>query len=352
MPQESDLIDFAGNDYLGLSRDPRLAEAAHRAAVQFGISATSSRWGLGWTEIHAQLELELAEFMGSEAACLLNQAYLGGAVYFSVMAGQHRAVFCDELSHTNLVEGMKASGLQIHAYRHLDADDLQRQLKSYSGPPPIVATDAVFGISGELAPLAELREVARRHNAELLLDDAHGVFVLGPHGRGAAEVCGLEPQDATILGTMSKALGSGGGFLAGRSELVERFRRSDPVCASTPLAIPLAAASREALRIVNEEPERRLQLHAIARHMREVLADNGICVAAREMPIIAMLLTDSAGAQRLSDHLLSHGLRIPYFTYPSNSRDNLLRSIARSCYTAEQIQRFADAIRSFDSSGC
>ncbi len=186
MTLESQFIDFAGNDYLGLARDPRLAKAAHRAALRLGVSPTSSRWGLGWTDLHEQLEGELAEFLGSDATCLLSQAFLGGVTYFTTLAEEFDTVYCDELSHTNLVLGMRAAGMRIVTYRHLDADDLRSKLASHAGKPPIIATDTLFGISGELAPLAAVRDLAVQHRAELLLDDAHGVFALGATGRGAA----------------------------------------------------------------------------------------------------------------------------------------------------------------------
>lgn len=347
MTAEVQYVDFAGNDYLGLSRDPRLAEAAHRAAIECGISATSSRWGLGWTEFHERLELEVAEFLGVEACCLLSSAYLGGLVCFCEMASAHDTVFCDEHSHTNLTLGMKAAGLAIRTYRHLDADDLSRQLNERKGNRPIIATDAVFGISGELAPLAELRELARKHHAELLLDDAHGLFAMGENGRGAAEVCGLSADDATILGSMSKALGAAGGFLAGRAELVERFRHSDPVSGSTPLPIPIAAAALQALQIVRDQPQLREQLAANAQQMRSTLSEHAFPIVSSQSPIISMVLSDVAEAQRFSEHFLSLGLRIPYFKYPAAPRDNLLRCVARSCYTPDDLQRFADAVSSF-----
>jgi len=340
-------IDFAGNDYLGLARDPRLAHAAHIAAQQQGISATSSRWGLGWTDIHEQLEVALATFMNVEACCLLSSAYLGGLVYFTSIADQHNTVFCDEQCHTNMTLGMKAAGLKVRTYRHLDVNDLTRQLKAWAGKRPVIATDSVFGISGELAPLQALNDLARTYDCELLVDDAHGVFALGEQGRGATELCGLAPVDATILGSMSKGLGAAGGFLAGRMELVEQFRKSDPSTSATPLAIPIVAASLESLRIVKEEPQLRRQLANNEAQMRGLLNARNVRVASERTPIIAMSMSTPAEAQRLSQHFLTHGLRIPHFTYPSNPHDNLLRSIARSCYTQQHMQRFADAIATF-----
>lgn len=348
MSQHSEWIDFAGNDYLGLARDVRLADAAHRAAVRFGISATSSRWGLGWSEVHEQLETSVAEFLGSEAACLISSAFLGGMVYFLIISERSDTVFCDEFSHTNLMLGMKAAGLHVHTYPHLNTDDLSRQLNQWSGTNPVIASDTVFGHSGELAPLRELQRIARTHDAELLLDDAHGVFAFGQNGRGAVEECGLSANDATILGSMSKALGSGGGFLAGRTELVERFRRSGPSTAATPLPIPIAAAALEAIRIVRDEPVLRENLASNAETMRNTLMRHGIGLVSNATPIIAMTLRGANEAKQLSAHLLTHRIRVPYFNYPADPRDNLLRSVARSCYTSECLERFGSAIASFD----
>ncbi len=339
-------VDFAGNDYLGLARDPRLAEALARAAREYGVSATSSRWALGWTDLHARLERELADYMGAEEACILGAAYLGGAVYFSATAGSARTVYGDETCHSNLFMGMKAAGFEVRTYKHLDAAELARQLAAHAGPPPIVATDGVYGISGETAPLAAIRDAARKAGAELLVDDAHGVFALGRAGRGATEAAGLAPGDATVLGSMSKALGAGGGFLAGRRDLVEKFRRTAEAAGSSLPPPPLAAACLEALRIVREEPERRARMESHAERMRGTLAEHGIGVVARGTPIVALDLADETRAERLSRHFLFRGLVIPYFKYASEPRHNLLRAVARACYTEEDLGRFAEAVAS------
>lgn len=339
-------MDFAGNDYLGLARDPRLAEALGRAARDYGVSATSSRWALGWTDLHARLERDLAEFLGTEEACILGAAYLGGAVYFSALAGSARTVYCDATCHSNLFLGMKAAGFEIRTFGHLDAGDLARQLAAHSGPPPLVATDGVYGISGEVAPLAGIRDAARKAGAPLLVDDAHGVFALGQGGRGSTEAAGLAPADATILGSMSKALGAGGGFLAGPRTLVEKFRRTAEAAGSALPPPPVAAACLEALRIVREEPERRARMETHAERMRAVLAECGIAVVARGTPVVALELADEARAARLSDHFLSRGVVIPHFRYASEPRHNLLRAAARACYTEADLARFAEALAS------
>ena len=208
-----ELVNFAGNDYLGLARDPRLIEALHRTAKEYGISPTSSRWALGWTDIHQRLEEELADFFCTGAACIMGAAYFGGMAYFEVLGKTRKVVYCDETSHSNLFYGMRAAGFDIRPFGHLDAVDCARRLESHGGAPPVIATDGVYGISGEIAPLAEFSRIAADGGAELLIDDAHGVFALGASGRGSPELGEVKPDAATIIGSMSKALGCTGGFL-------------------------------------------------------------------------------------------------------------------------------------------
>ena len=343
--QASDLTDFSGCDYLGLASHPQLIEALCRAARDYRISATSSRFALGWTDLHQQLEHHLAEFMGTEDACILGAAYLGGPVYYASLSAERRVVFCDQMVHSNQFLGMRAEHLDIRTFRHLDPHDLKRRLDAYHGPAPIIATDGVYGISGEVAPLAELAALAANVGAELFVDDAHGLGVLGSTGRGSTEAAGLDPHQATVLGSMSKAMGCGGGFLAGRRELVERFRRSAIAGGSALPPVPIAAACLKSLEIIRTDPHLRQKLDAIAAQMRSVLAEHNIGIVAEGSPIIAMLLKDEFEAAKLADHFLTHGLRIPYFKYASEPRTNLLRAAARTIYTDHDLTRFAEAVK-------
>ena len=338
-------VNFAGNDYLGLARDERLARALSEAARRYGLSSTSSRWALGWTDLHQRLEQELAAFMGAEAACILGAAYFGGPVYFSAFAGSGRTVYCDETVHSNQFLGMRGAALEFRTFRHLDAADLARQLAAHRGPPPMVATDGVYGISGEVAPLAELRDAARAAGAEFFIDDAHGVGALGETGRGSAELCGLAPSDATVLGSMSKAMGCNGGFLAGRKELVEKFRRSAIASGSSIPPPPIAAACLESLKIIRAEPELRATMRAHAGRMRAALAARGIAVVSDRTPIVAMVFRDEFEAAAAAEHFLKYELAIPYFKYASEPRENLLRGAARACYTEEHLAQFEAAVK-------
>ncbi len=346
-----EIVNFAGNDYLGLARDPRLTEVLCRTAREYGISATSSRIALGWTDVHQKLEEDLAGFFGAEAACILGAAYFGGLAYFSVVGRTHRAVICDATSHANLFFGMRAAGAEVRTFKHLDAADCRRLIEEHEGDPPVVVTDGVYGISGEVAPLAEICDAARAAGAELFVDDAHGVCALGKSGRGAAQVCGLAPADATVLGSMSKAMGCSGGFLVGRRELVEAFRVSPgPTGSSIPPA-PIAAACSEALRIIRAEPELRERMWANAIRMRAALAARGIGVVGEDTPIVAMNFADEFEAARAAGHFLERGLRIPYFKYASEPRENMLRAAARACHTEEHMQRFEEAVATLDLGG-
>ena len=348
--QSSDeqIVDFAGNDYLGLARDRRLAEAMYRAACQYGISATSSRWALGWTDLHQQLEEELAAFFGAESACILGAAYFGGPVYYSATHTPGRIVYCDAISHSNQFMGMRAAGFQVQTFGHLDADDLESQISRHVGSPPVVATDGVFGISGEVAPLTELHNAASAAAAPLFVDDAHGVFVLGESGRGTAEIFGALPANVTILGSMSKAMGVNGGFLVGTEDLVERFRRSPAASGSAIPPPPIAAACLEALRIIRQESQLRSRMWDAAKRMRQTLQEVGISVVSDRTPILAMVFRDECEAVRASQHFSAHSLRIPHFRYASEPRYNLLRAAARACYTEEQLQRFEVAVNTLN----
>ena len=344
----SQIVDFAGNDYLGLARHPAVVGALQEAASRYGVSSTASRWSIGWTDVHERLEHELARFCGSEDACIFGSAYLGGTIYYGRMAAAgYRVVFCDEMVHSSQYMGMRAAGLTIRPWRHLDTGDLEKQVAGYSGPPAIIATDGVYGLSGEVAPVAEMVRIAESIGAAVFIDDAHGFGILGERGRGTAEACGVDPDCVTVLGSMSKALGTYGGLLAGHKPLIDACRRSPEASGSSVPPPPVAAAALAALDLVRREPAFRQLVMANAARMRELLAGHNIGVICDQHPVVAMLLGDEHEAAALSQHFLSHGIRIPYFQYASEPRHNLLRSVARTIHTREHLDRFAAALRTW-----
>lgn len=338
---------FAGNDYLGLASHPEVIEALSATAAKYGISSTSSRWAQGWTEVHEELEHNIADWMGCEDACIFGAAYFGGVIYFGQMATLgYKTVFCDEMVHSNQFLGMRAAGFEVHKFRHLDVDDLRRLTSGYQGPPAIVATDGVYGISGEVAPADQLHAVARSIGAEFFVDDAHGVGAIGKMGRGVTELLGLNPGDITVLGSVSKTLGTNGGFIAGRKELVNKFRRSPEASGSAIPPPPMAGATLTSLRLMRTDPTLRQRMEANGNRMRQILNDADIKLADTRHPILGMLLKDEYEAMAMEKHFADYGIWIPYFKYASEPRHNLLRGAARAVYTDVQLDNFEAAVKS------
>ncbi|MCX7590679.1 MAG: pyridoxal phosphate-dependent aminotransferase family protein [Kiritimatiellae bacterium] len=333
------VVHFAGNDYLGLARDPRLATAACAAAQRYGIGATSGRFFVGWTELHRKLEEDIRLFFEAEGACLLPSSYLGGLVFFKALAGEFEIAVCDEYAHSNLLEGIRAAGLPFSMYRHMDVNDLEVRLRCCAGQRVVIVTDGVFGISGEIAPVRELVAVTEKVGAHLLIDDAHGVFALGYNGRGVCEMAGVGlTARITLLGSMSKALGCHGGFFVGRQHYIERLQHAS--AGASPAALPVVAACSEALRIVRSDPERRRRMEANALRMRQIFTAHRIPVVSPTGPIVTAVLPNEERARSLAQHLEARGLVVRYANYPSEPRQNLLRTAARSCHTEEDLARF------------
>jgi 7-keto-8-aminopelargonate synthetase-like enzyme len=311
------------------------------------VSATSSRAALGWTPLHESYERRIERFTGAPAACILHSTYLGGAVYYSVMAERCRTVVCDAIVHSNQYLGMRAAGLAIVSFRHLDTDDLRRTLEALPDKRGvIVATDAIYGISGELAPLDEIARLAAQYDAEFFVDDAHGFGVQGRIGRGTTERFGVTYAKTTVLCSMSKAMGADGGFLMGRPDVIVPCRSCAVVSGGAIPTAPVAAACMAALDLCDADGTLRGKLDANTGKLRAILDRAGIPVASRDTAIVALLMKDGKAASAMSRHLLARGFRVPYFTYASEPRENLLRVVGRSVYTPEQLERFEAAVRS------
>src|SRR5262245_20430682 len=258
-----ELVNFSSNDYLALAADPRLARAAARAARRYGSGAGASPLISGLLPPLRALEKGLARWEVTEATLVFPSGFAANLGLVSTLAGRSDTVFSDELNHASLIDGCRLSRARVHVYRHRNAGHLAELLRR-EGPQArrrLIVSDTVFSMDGDLAPLGDLYDLAAQHDALLLLDEAHATGVLGPHGRGAAELLpppsGLE--DAVLrVGTLSKALGTQGGFVCGSRRLITWLVNcARPYIFSTALAPPTAAAARVAVRIVQEEPQRR-----------------------------------------------------------------------------------------------
>jgi 8-amino-7-oxononanoate synthase len=314
------LANFGSNDYLGLACDERVRRAAAQA-IHERWGAAASPLLTGRTPAHTALEADLARFEGTEAALVFSSGYAANLGTLTALAGPGDVVFCDRLNHASLIDGCRLSRARMRVYRHRDVGQLERLLHREKGRRRFLVTDAVFSMDGDLAPLDALVDLADRYDATLIVDEAHGTGVFGERGRGVAEYLGVESRVAVRAGTLSKALGSSGGFVAGSRELVDWLAnqaRSYVYSTAPPPAV--CAAASAALRVVQDEPERRRRLLESASRLRALLADAGIEVGGEKGPIVPVVVGDPEGAVACAAALEQRGFLVPAIRAPSVPR--------------------------------
>src|SRR5919202_72325 len=249
---------LASNNYLGLAADPRVLHAAGEALRRYGASTTASRLVSGSTPLHRELESELAALKGTEAALLFSSGYLANLGIIGSLVGPGDVIFCDRLNHASIVDAAFLSRARLAVYHHADPEHLANLLERYTGRRRLIVTDSVFSMDGDLAPLPALCDLAERWGCMLMVDEAHATGVLGARGAGAVELLGVRGRVPIIMGTLSKALASVGGFVAGSRRLGDFLRnRARAVMFDTPLAPSAVGAAIAALRVARVEEQRR-----------------------------------------------------------------------------------------------
>jgi 8-amino-7-oxononanoate synthase len=303
------LLDLCSNDYLGLAGHPALAEAAARAARERGAGATASRLIVGNSREYERLEAALAGHKGTEAALVLGSGYSANVGVVPALAGRGDAIFSDELNHASVVDGCRLSRADVHVYRHRDLDHLEQLLRESRAARKLIVTESVFSMNGDTAPLGELVELKARHGAALLVDDAHGAGVFGPHGEGLAHELGAADGVDLHLGTFSKAFGGYGAYVAGRETWIRLLQnRCRSLIYSTALPPPVIAAAAAALELVREAHEARRAVRAKAERFRTRLGELGLDTCGSTTQIVPLLVGDSARALRLSAALEERGV--------------------------------------------
>lgn len=341
------LVNFGSNDYLNLAGDERLAAAMQSAARQAGCGAGSSALLAGYHDAHWALEAALADFEGTEAALLFGSGYAANTGTVTALVGRGDAVFSDELNHASLIDGCRLSRADVYVYRHGDVEHLVELLSGAAAAARrLIVTDGLFSMDGDIAPLAALCDVAERFDAMLLVDEAHATGVLGDAGRGAAEACGVADRVDVRIGTLSKALGGVGGFVAGKKSLMDWLvNRARPYVFSTALPPALAAASQAALEIARAEPQRRLDLLRQAQRLRAALDEQGWDIGASTSQIIPVLVGSAVRALELSARLLRAGHYVPAIRPPSVPEgQSRLRISLTAGHSDEQLQRMVAAL--------
>ena len=340
------LVSFASNDYLGLAADPRVAAALARAAGRWGAGAGAAHLLGGHTAAHAALEEALAEWTGRERALLFSTGYMANLAVVGVLAGRGETVHADRLDHASLLDAARLSGARLRRYPHGDAAALARRLAA-DPRAAVVATDGVFSMDGDLAPLPALAAACARAGAWLVVDDAHGLGVVGPDGRGTVAHHGLGAGEVPVLvGTLGKALGTFGAFAAGDADVIEalvQWGRSYVYTTAPPPA--LAEATREALRIARAEPWRRERALALARRFREGARALGLPLLPSPTPIQPVLAGGAARALALSRALEAAGFHVPAVRPPTVPEGSArLRVSLSAAHTEAQVDALLEAL--------
>lgn len=352
-----ELANFSSNNYLGFANHPAVRAAAAEAAARWGTGAGGSRLTTGSLRLHRELEIALARLKGAEDALVFSSGYTAnlGLVGALVNAGERRApVFFDRLAHASLVDAAVLSGARWRSFRHNDPEALDTMLTRLprseggeGGFRAVVLTEGVFSMDGDLAPLAELLAVCERHDALLVVDDAHGTGTVGPQGRGAAALAGVGDAPHLVhVGTLSKALGSQGGFVAGPASLRDLLvSTSRPFIFDTALAPPCVGAAHQAVRMLEEGDARVRHLRENAAHLRSRLAAFGIETVPSPAPIVPVVIGDEAKTMRIARALRDAGFLTVGIRPPSVPKgESRLRLTVMADHRGEQIEALAGAL--------
>ena len=339
---------LCSNNYLGLANHPRVREAAAEAAMRWGVGAGASRLVSGTMTIHRRLEERLAAFERSEACLLFGSGYLANLAVIGALAGPGDTIFSDELNHASIVDGCRLSHAEVLVYRHADVEHLDWSLRqqgdrrnAHAGR--MIVTDSLFSMDGDLAPLAEIVELARVHRARTVVDEAHATGALGPEGRGAIAQAGLEGEIDVVVGTLGKALGSYGAYVCADAETVRYLiNTARPLIFSTAPPPPAVAAALAALELLRECPERVERLRSNARALRRALAEEGFRVAEDSMHIVPLIVGSERAASGLCQEAVERGvfaqaIRPP--TVPAGS--SRLRLAAMASHTPAELRAAA-----------
>lgn len=343
------LLDFASNDYLNLASDPRVTAAAIEALNQGSLGARASALVSGRSDWHERLECRIALFESQPESLLFPTGMAANVGVITALCGPDDLVLADRLNHASLVDGCRLSNAQLRIYRHDDLSTLEREFRKYSGTGRRwIVTDGVFSMEGDLAPLPDLCQIAKAHDAELIVDEAHGTGVFGDHGRGACEALGVEELVAVRVGTLSKSIGCQGGFVAGSPDLIDfLWNRARTQIYSTALAPAVCAGALAAIDILEAEPWRRDRLKAASRFFREKLVAAGLGgTVASTSPIVPVILHDPQAAVTVADALENRGFLVGAIRPPTVPRGtSRLRIVITAAHSDDDLGRLADAIR-------
>ena len=314
-----EVLNFCANNYLGLSSDPAVIDAAAEALRTHGFGLSSVRFICGTQDLHKRLEQALARFLGTDDAILYTSCFDANGGLFETLLAEGDAVLSDALNHASIIDGIRLCKAARYRYAHADMDDLEAKLKEAAGARlRLIATDGVFSMDGDIAPLDRIVELARAHDALVMVDDSHATGFIGATGRGSIEHCGVLGRIDVITSTLGKALGgASGGFTAARGPIVELLRqRSRPYLFSNSLPPSLAAAGLAVLERLDQTTELRDRLAGNTAYFRDAMTSAGFDIRPGVHPIVPIMLYEARLAQAMAADLLAEGIYVIGFSYP------------------------------------
>ena len=342
-----DVQVFCSNDYLGLASHPELKAALIKAAEAEGVGSGASQLITGYNAAHRALEEELAEFLERPRALLLSSGYLTNVGVISALMGRGDTIYSDALNHASLIDGIRLSHADVSRYAHADMRALAAELQLEAKGNRMIVTDGVFSMGGDIAPLRELVSLANQYDAWLMVDDAHGLGVLGPQGQGAVSAAGLSAEDVPLLvGTLGKSIGSAGAYVAGSEDLIEALIQSTRTFIFSTAPPPaVAEAARVGLRLIKEEAWRREHLQSLIALFRQEGLRRGLPLGDSETPIQPLILGEERKALAVSAKLLEAGYLVSAIRPPTVPKGtSRLRITLSAAHTEKQIVGLLDAL--------
>ena len=341
-----ELINMSSNDYLGLANDPALREAAMAGAKTWGGGAGAVRTIAGTLDVHQALEAEIAAWKGVEATLVFQSGFAGNLGTIPALVGRGDVILSDELNHASIIDGCRLSRAEIRRFAHADADSLREQLAGCTADQrKLVVTDGVFSMDGDIAPLPDICDAAEAYGAMVMVDDAHGSGVLGRGGRGSVDHFGLHGRVQVQLGTLSKAIGSMGGYIAGSQALRDYLTHTArPVLFSTSHPPAVVETTRAAIRVLTREPERVERLWDNARFFKQGLSDLGMDLGRSATPITPVIVGEAERAHALSDRLRQRGVFVQSVAFPTVPRDAArVRAMVSAAHSRDDLSQAIDA---------
>ena len=344
---EGEVINFCANNYLGLSFHPDIVQAAKEGLSERGFGMSSVRFICGTQDIHKELERKISQFMGIEDTILYSSCFDANGGLFETLLGKEDVIISDALNHASVIDGIRLCKATRKRYQHADTDDLEKHLKDSAGfRIKMIATDGVFSMDGDFAPLDKICDLADKYDALVMVDDSHATGFIGEKGRGTPEYFGVIEKVDIVTSTLGKAMGGAtGGFTTGRKYIIEFLRqRSRPYLFSNSVAPPIVYASLKAIELITEGDRLRKTLEENTQYFRKEICDMGFNIHGTDHPIVPIMLGDARLAQDMAHDLLEKGIYVIGFSYPVVPKGKArIRVQISAAHTREQLDRAIEA---------